>query len=171
IAVSSALWLTAMAANPLGTEIARRFGVEIGFGRWFIASSVPTALAIALLPLVLFRVTAPEIRSTPEAPEAARRALAALAPLSRNERIVLVVFIGMVALWASAATLGMDSTAIAFLGLGTLLGTEVITLADIAKEGDVLATFIWFAVLFTLSTQLNELGFMSFVGQRLAGHL
>jgi DASS family divalent anion:Na+ symporter len=33
----------------------------------------------------------------------------------------------------------------------------------------VLATFIWFAVLFTLSSQLNELGFMGFLGERLAG--
>jgi DASS family divalent anion:Na+ symporter len=45
----------------------------------------------------------------------------------------------------------------------------VLTLGDIAKEGDVLATFIWFAVLYTLSGQLNELGFMGFLGQRLAG--
>ena len=34
-----------------------------------------------------------------------------------------------------------------------------------------LATFIWFAVLFTLSSQLNELGFMGFLGERLAGAL
>ena len=34
-----------------------------------------------------------------------------------------------------------------------------------------LATFIWFAVLFTLSSQLNELGFMGFLGQRLADAL
>src|SRR4029077_14432598 len=47
----------------------------------------------------------------------------------------------------------------------------VITLGDIAKQGDVLATFIWFAVLFTLSSQLNELGFMGFLGRRLAGSL
>ena len=47
----------------------------------------------------------------------------------------------------------------------------MLTLEDIAKEGDVLATFIWFAVLFTLSNQLNELGFMGFLGKRLAGRL
>ena len=34
-----------------------------------------------------------------------------------------------------------------------------------------LATFIWFAVLFTLSGQLNELGFMGYLGERLAGRL
>ena len=34
-----------------------------------------------------------------------------------------------------------------------------------------LATFIWFASLFTLSSQLNKLGFMEFVGDRLAMRL
>jgi DASS family divalent anion:Na+ symporter len=113
----------------------------------------------------------PERTATPDAPAEARRKLAALGPLTRDEKIVLAAFAGMVALWGSAAALGIDSTAVAFLGLGTLLASGVLTLADIAKEGDVLATFIWFAVLFTLSSQLNELGFMGFVGQRIAGSL
>jgi DASS family divalent anion:Na+ symporter len=171
LSVSSALWLTAMAANPLGTEIARGTGVEIGFGRWLLAASVPTLCAIVLLPLLLYRLIRPEVRETPGAPAAARGELKALGPLTRDEWIVLIVFITMVALWGAAATLGIDSTAIAFLGLGALLATGVITLGDIAKQGDVLATFIWFAVLFTLSSQLNELGFMAFLGKRLAGLL
>jgi DASS family divalent anion:Na+ symporter len=171
LSVSSALWLTAMAANPLGVEIAKGVGVEIGFGSWLIASSVPTLCAMVVLPSVLIRLIRPEVRHTPEAPAAARRALAALGPFSRNEWVVLVVFVGMVVLWGAAGTLGLDSTAIAFLGLGALLSTGVLTLADIGKQGDVLATFIWFAVLFTISNQLNELGFMGFVGQKLAGAL
>ena len=48
------------------------------------------------------------------------------------------------------------------------LMTGVLTPADIAKEGDVLATFVWFALLFALSTELNDLGFMTFLGQKLA---
>jgi DASS family divalent anion:Na+ symporter len=168
LSVSSALWLTAMAANPLGTEIARGVGVEIGFGRWLIAASVPTLCALVVLPPLLFRIIRPEVRETPEAPAAARQALAALGPLTHQEWIVLVVFVVMVILWGLAATLGLDSTAIAFLGLGALLATNVITLTDIAKQGDVLATFIWFAVLFTISSQLNELGFMGLIGRRLA---
>jgi DASS family divalent anion:Na+ symporter len=169
LSLSSALWLTAMAANPLGAEIARNFGVEIGFGSWLLVSSVPTLTGIVLLPLVLYRYTAPELRATPEAPAEARRAMRALGPLRRDEKIVLASFVGMVALWASASTFGLDSTAVAFLGLGILLAAGVLTLEDIAKEGDVLATFIWFAVLFALSDQLNALGFMGFLGQRLAG--
>jgi divalent anion:Na+ symporter, DASS family len=168
LSLSSALWLTAMAANPMGADIAKGFGVEMGFGSWLMAASVPTIAGIVLMPLILYRIISPELTSTPEAPAAARLALARLGPLRRDEIVVMVAFAGMVSLWASAATLGLDSTAVAFLGLGGLLASGVLTLEDIRHEGDVLATFIWFAVLFTLSSQLNELGFMGFLGQRLA---
>ncbi|MGE5359266.1 MAG: DASS family sodium-coupled anion symporter [Bacteroidales bacterium] len=171
LSLSSALWFTAMAANPLGAEIARTYGVNISFGSWLLAASVPTLVAMALLPLVLYRIMSPEVKATPAAPAAARAALAALGPLSRNEKIVTVAFVGMVALWAAAGSLHLDSTAIALLGLGVLLATGVLTLGDIAKEGDVLATFIWFAVLYTLSGQLNELGFMGYLGLRFSGAL
>jgi DASS family divalent anion:Na+ symporter len=171
LSLSSALWFTAMAANPLGAEMAKTFGLKISFGSWLLASSVPTLAAMVLLPLLLYKVISPEVKATPEAPAAARKALTALGPLSRDEKIVTMTFVAMVALWGLAGTLGLDSTAVAFLGLGALLTTDVLTLSDIAKEGDVLATFIWFAVLYTMSGQLNELGFMGFLGQRLAGGL
>ena len=168
LSLSSALWLTAMAANPLGAEIAKPFGVQIDFTTWLVASCVPTLAAMALLPLLLYKLMPPEVTQTPEAPARARQALAALGPLSPHEKVVSATFVGMVALWAMAATLELDSTAVAFLGLGLMLATGVLTMQDVAKEGDVLATYIWFAVLFTLSAQLNELGFMGYLGQRLA---
>ena len=104
LTLSSALWFTAMAGNPLGAEIARGYGLEIGFGSWFVASSVPTLVAMALLPLVLYKVIAPEVTATPEAPRAARRALAELGPLRAHEKVVAATFAVMVALWASAST-------------------------------------------------------------------
>ena len=171
LSLSSALWLTAMAANPLGSEIAKPLGVNISFGSWLVAAALPTLLGIALLPLLLYKIIGPEVTATPEAPAAARKALAALGPLTRSERIVAATFLFMVVLWAASGTLKLDSTAVAFLGLGVLLVSGVLTLGDIAKEGDVLATYIWFAALFTLSGQLNELGFMGYLGQRLAGAL
>jgi DASS family divalent anion:Na+ symporter len=171
LSLSSALWLTAMAANPLGAEIAAPLGVEIDFGSWLLASAVPTLTAMVLLPLFLFKVIGPEITPTPGAPVAARARLAALGPLTRDERLVAAIFVVMVLLWALSSTLSLDSTAVAFLGLGAMLATGVLTAGDIAKEGDVLATFIWFAVLFTLSEQLNQLGFMRFLGERLANRL
>ena len=167
LTLSSALWLTAMAGNPLGAAIAREFGVEIGFGSWLLAASVPTVLCMVLLPFLYYRLIRPEVADMPNAPAEARQALAKLGPLTRDQKIVTATFAGMVVLWALGPTLAIDPTAIAFLGLAVLLGTGVLTLGDISKQGDALATFIWFAALFTMSNQLNELGFMAFVGERL----
>jgi DASS family divalent anion:Na+ symporter len=44
----------------------------------------------------------------------------------------------------------------------------VLTLEDIYLQGSTLATFLWLAVLFAMSGQLNEMGFMGYVGERLA---
>jgi len=171
LTLSSALWLTAMAGNPLGAEIAREYGVNIGFVSWLIAASVPTILAMVLVPWLLFKVIKPEVSSMPNAPAEAKAALAKLGPLTRDQRVVGFTFLGMVILWGLSGTLGIDPTAVAFLGLGVMLATSVLTLGDIAKEGDVLATFIWFASLFTMSDQLNKLGFMEFLGERLVMRL
>ncbi|MFO1313626.1 MAG: DASS family sodium-coupled anion symporter [Burkholderiales bacterium] len=171
LAVSSALWMTATSANPIGLQIAKDFGLDIGFGRWLLTASVPALTAIVLLPLVVARLFPPGVKATPEAPAAARAALGQMGNLSREERITAVAFALMVGGWIFADTLKLNVTSIAFAGLGVLLMTNVLTLDDIAKQGDTLSTFLWLAVLFALSGQLNELGFMSFVGQRLAAQL
>jgi len=171
LTLSSALWLTAMAGNPLGAEIAKKYGVQISFGSWLMAAAVPVLLAMVVVPFVLYKVIRPEVTAMPNAPADARKALAEMGPLTRDQKVVGVTFLGMVLLWGLSSSLGIDSTAVAFLGLGVMLATGVLTLGDIGKEGDVLATFIWFASLFTMSNQLNELGFMEFLGERLVMRL
>ena len=171
LAVSSALWMTATSVNPIGAEIARQFGLKINFGSWLIAASVPALAAVLMLPLVLYRLFPPGVSATPDAPAAAREALRTMGPLSRDEKVVAVAFMLMVAGWVMAGTLKLDLTAVALAGLGALLATSVLTLDDIAKEGGTLATYLWLAVLFAMSGQLNELGFMGYVGGRLSSAL
>ena len=168
LSVSSALWLTATSANPIGVEIAQASGLTIGFGSWLLAASVPAITAILVMPWIAYKLCPPDVTATPEAPAAARAALREMGPMSRDERIVAVVFAVMVAGWAVAAMLKLDATAIAFAGLGALLATGVLTFDDLSREGDTLVTFVWLALLFALSGQLNELGFTGYVGERLA---
>lgn len=171
LAVSSALWMTATSANPIGIQVARESGVQIGFGKWLVAASVPALTAILVLPWVVARLFPPKVGETPDASVAARKALAALGPLSRDEWITAIAFVLMVSGWVFADALKLSVTVIAFGGLGLLLLAGVLTSADIATQGDTLATFLWLAVLFALSGQLNELGFMGYAGQRLASHM
>jgi DASS family divalent anion:Na+ symporter len=65
----------------------------------------------------------------------------------------------------------LSLAAVAFAGLGVLLAANVLTLDDINLQGGTLVTFIWLADLFAMSGQLNELGFMGFVGGRLTSLL
>ena len=171
LAVSSALWMTATSSNPLGVQVVREFGVTIGFGKWLVTAAVPALLTLVLLPLVVARIFPPGIGETPEAPIAARKELAALGPLKRDEAITAGIFAFMVLGWVFADVLQLNVTSVAFAGLGMLLMSDVLTLSDIAAHGETLETFLWLAVLFALSGQLNELGFMGYVGQRLASYL
>ena len=171
LAVSSALWMTATSANPIAIQVAQQYGVTVGFGKWLIASSVPALITILALPWVISRFFPPGVGATPEAPAAARKALADLGPLSREEWITAIAFLLMVSGWIFADKLQLNVTSVAFAGLGLLLMTGVLTANDIATQGDTLSTFLWLAVLFALSGDLNELGFMGYVGQHLASYM
>jgi len=171
LAVSSALWMTATSCNPIGVQIAAKAGLEIGFGSWLVASSVPSLVAIVMLPLLVAKIFPHGVGATPGAPTAALKQLSRMGAMSRDELITAGTFVLMVTGWALGSKLNLNGTSVAFLGFGLLLLTGVITLDDIAKQGDTLATFLWLAVLFALSAQLNELGFMSYVGERLANRL
>ena len=50
LAVSSVLWLTATSVNPIGVEVAAKYGLKIDFGSWLLAASLPALTAIRLLP-------------------------------------------------------------------------------------------------------------------------
>ena len=171
LAVSSALWMTATSCNPIGAQIAQKAGLEIGFGTWLLASAVPSLVAIAMLPWLVAKLFPPRVGATPDAPATARKDLARMGPMSRDEWITAGTFAVMVAGWVFGSALNLNGTSVAFLGFGVLLVAGVLTLDDISKQGDTLATFLWLAVLFALSGQLNELGFMGYVGERLASHL
>ena len=171
LSVSSALWLTATSGNPIAVSLAAQYGVKINFGSWIIAASVPMLTMIALLPFVLYKLFPPGVTDTPDAPKAAKEALRSMGRLSRDEWIVAVAFALMVTGWVMAGTLNLSLAAVAFAGLGALLATNVLSLDDINLQGGTLVTFIWLAVLFAMSGQLNELGFMGYVGARLTSLL
>ena len=169
LSISSALWFTAMAANPTGAAIAREMGVEISFLSWLLAASLPSVVALAVIPAVLYRAFPPEVTATPEAPAEAARKLVEMGALSSGEKITATTCGLMVLGWVLSEPLGIDPTIVAFLGLGVLMLGGIFTQEDLESSGDALGTLIWFSILYTLSSSLNTLGFMSYVGEQLAG--
>ena len=169
LTLSSSLWLTAMAANPAGAKMAKEFGVNITYGSWAMAAIAPVLVLFFLIPRVLMKVYPPEVKETPDAPRIAQDALDTMGPVHRNEWIMAAVFIGMVSLWiASSFYPALNKTAVAFLGLGILMISNIFTMKDLSGEGQALGTLVWFAILYAMSMYLNKFGFMGWIGENAA---
>lgn len=168
LTLSSTLWLTAMAANPAGAKMAKEVGIDISYGSWALAASVPVLVLYLLVPWVIYKIYPPELKETPEAPKIAQDALEKMGPVHKNEWIMAGTFIGMVFLWVMSGSWGLDKTAVAFLGLGVLMLSNIFTLDDLRGEGNALGTLVWFAILYAMSKYLNEFGFMGWAGDHIS---
>ncbi|MBU1659811.1 anion permease [bacterium] len=171
LTLSSTLWLTAMVANPAGAAMAKKFGIEITFASWALAASLPVIILFLLIPWLICKVYPPEVKQTPEAPIIAQDVLLHMGKFHKNEWIMSITFILIVFLWSMSEYWGINKTAVALLGVGILMMTNIFTLDDMKQEGGALETLIWFAILFTLSAYLNKFGFMEWAGTHISDNL
>jgi DASS family divalent anion:Na+ symporter len=166
--VISAMFLTAMAANPMIARFAGDVGVNITWASWFIGASVPGFITLVLVPLVLYVVWPPEIKKSPEAVKIAKEKLAAMGAVSRQEWIMLGVFIILLGLWTVGSAFNVNATNAALVGLAILLATRVLTWSDLAAEKGAWNTLTWFAALIMMANALNKLGFIAWMSNHLA---
>ncbi len=165
--ITSAMFLTAMAANPLIVKIALDNGIVISWAKWALAAIVPGIASLLLLPLIIFMVYPPEIKHSDSAPKIAAAELKRMGALSLHEVIMLFVFILLITLWIIGGNFGIDATTTALLGLSILLLTGVLTWEDAIAEKGAWRTFIWFATLVMLSGALSQYGLISWLGGKI----
>lgn len=158
--ITSAMFVTAMAANPLIVQFAHNNGVEITWGGWALAALVPGLISIAIIPLIVFKLYPPEIKETPDAKNIAREKLKEMGPISKNEWIMLFVFAFLILFWILGGTLGINATTTAIAGLAILLISGVLNWNDIKSEKGAWDTLIWFGILVMMADFLNKLGFI-----------
>jgi len=91
--------------------------------------------------------------------------------MTRNEWITAGVFVGMLILWSLSGVFPIDKTAVAFGGLAILMLFRIFKVEDFKHQGEALSTLIWFAILFAMSTQLGQLGFMEAIAHHASGYL
>ena len=171
VVVTSAMFLTAMAANPLAAELAAQQGVTISWALWAVAGLVPGVLSLLLVPLLIYRLYPPHVTHTPEAPELARRRLREMGAMTRNEWILLAVFVLLLTLWIFGGALGVNATATALAGVAAMLATGALAWEDILEERSGWDTLIWFAVLVMMASQLGEQGLLAWFTDRVSGLL
>jgi DASS family divalent anion:Na+ symporter len=156
--ITSAMFLTAMAANPLAAELASAQGVELTWVGWAVAALVPGVLSLVLVPWVIYRLSPPEVRETPAAAALARERLRELGAVGRTEWVMLFTFALLLVLWVLSGPLGIHTTATALLGLVVLLVTGVLSWEDVLRERGAWDTLVWFSALVMMASFLTELG-------------
>lgn len=159
--ITSSMFLTAMAANPLAQSIASKYGVHITWLEWAWASIVPGLCSLLVIPWLLYKLSPPELKTLPEAVSIAQEKLRSIGPVSNQEWSMIGIFFIMLVLWILADILKINPCSTALLGLCLLLITKVLDWKDILHEHEAWHTMIWLSVLVTMSTYLDKYGFMS----------
>lgn len=159
--ISSAMFITAMAANPLAVNLASdALGSTISWGTWALAGLVPGIICLVSVPLILYVLYPPEQKNTPDAPTKAREELEKLGPLSIDEKLTAGALSVTVALWIFGGSIGVNSVAAALLGLGIMLITNVVTWKECLSNNGAWDTLTWFAALIGMASYLNKYGFI-----------
>ncbi len=158
--ISSSMFLTGTASNPMCQKFAANLGINITWMSWAAAGFIPGLAAFFIVPLVLYKLYPPELKKTGDAPRMAAEKLKEMGPISKNEWLMLLAFFILLSLWIFGGSLSIDATTTAFIGLTLLLLTSVLTWEDVKSEKGAWDTIVWFAVLVMMASSLNELGFI-----------
>ena len=158
ICITSAMFFTGQASNPLLAEMAGQMGFPITWASWALAGIVPGICALLVVPVVVMRIDPPTIRRTPEARDFAARELKEMGRWSRSEKIVCAVFVVVCGLWVTSGYHGIHITTAALLGTGALLVTGALSFDDIKNEKAAWELFIWYGGILRLGQALNDAG-------------
>ena len=174
--ISSAMFITATAPNPLVVDLvaqATNMEISLTWTQWALGMFLPGICAMFIMPLVIYFLSPPTIRQTPNASKFAKERLAELGVMKRAEKIMLGVFLLLLALWAGALGLffgiSLNATTVALLGLSLVLVSGVLSFDDVLKEKTAWNTLVWFSALVMMATMLGKLGVTQFLAEALGG--
>lgn len=170
-AVTSAMFLTSMAGNPLIADLAGDAGAVITWSTWAKYAIVPGIVSILIIPFLLYWLYPPEIKKTKNAYAFASQKLQELGRVTSKEYIMLFVFVLLLGLWIIGPQIHFSATVAALIGVSLLLLTNVLTWEDLIAEKNAFDTLIWFSALVTMAKLLNDYGFIEVFSQIISQHL
>ncbi|QID95828.1 DASS family sodium-coupled anion symporter [Limosilactobacillus fermentum] len=169
--ITAAMFMTAMAANPLVQTLAKSSGVNISWGGWFLAALVPGIISLIVVPWLIYKMYPPEIKETPNAKQWAEKELDQMGKMTLPEKLMAVIFIIALVLWMTGSLTKIDASLAAFLTLGLLLVVGVLSWTDVLHETGAWNTLTWFSVLVMMAGSLTPLGFIPWLSSSIGSML
>lgn len=168
-AVTCTMFLTSMAGNPLCVGLAASAaGVELTWTQWAVAAIVPGLICLFLVPIVLLKIAPPELRRIPNARALAAEELAKMGPMTFSEKVLAVVFVMCLVLWATGSVTHIGATPIAMLAVAIMLIAGVLTWKDLLSEKGAYDALFWMGGLMALASALAKVGFIKWAAAFIA---
>ena len=174
-----AMFLTGQASNVLIAKFALQVtGIELTYSRWAIGAILPGLISLLVVPLLLYRLFPPEIKHTPAAAEFAAEELRRVGPMRWPEKIMLVVFGLVAALWIVGDRMpgitggrvgAIHYAVVALVGICVLLLSGVLDWEDVVSERGAWDVFIWYGGLVRMAEALGETGITKRFAETAAG--
>jgi L-tartrate/succinate antiporter len=169
--VTSSMFLTGLAPNLLALELAQKTAkVEITWMQWFTAFAPVGIVLLVAVPLLVYFLYPPEVKSGEEVPKWAGGELVKMGSITRNEIILAVLVIIALSLWIFGGKY-VDATTAALVVISLMIVTGVVTWDDIVANKAAWNTLAWFATLVALADGLNRVGFVKWFATAVAGHM
>lgn len=169
-AVTCTMFVTSMAGNPLCVALAAKaLGVEVTWMGWASAAIVPGLISLILIPIVMMKLTKPELVSLPDAKGLAENELQAMGPMNNSEKYLMVVFLGSLAFWATSGLTNIGATPVAMAAVCVMLVFDVINWKDVISEKGAWDAMFWMGSLMTLASALAKSGIITWVAEGASG--
>jgi DASS family divalent anion:Na+ symporter len=168
--VTSAMFMTAMAGNPLVVELAlQTAGVRVTWLQWAAAAVVPGLLSLVAVPFVVHRMSRPEMEDTRGVQALARDRLRELGALSGGEKRMIGIFAPVLLMWITESWHGLSATTVAYIGVSALLLSGVLRWPDVLEEKSAWDTLVWFGGIVMLADRMNKAGLIKAFSDAAAG--
>jgi L-tartrate/succinate antiporter len=167
--VTSSLFLTANAPNLLGLDIVRKTTqIGVTWREWFFGFLPMGALLLATVPLLVYVLYPPGIRTSDGAQQWAAAELRALGAISRRELTMAGLAVVALVLWIFAGN-AVEPTTVALGVVALMTLTGVITWDDLTGYRQAWSMFVWFGTLVALADGLKIVGFLDWFATHTAG--
>ncbi len=161
--VTSSMFLTSMAPNVLAAGlISSSLKVSIQWLTWFLGFLPVGIILFLLVPVLLYKIYPPEIKSSPEAPKWASQQLSAMGKITKKELTLFGLVILALVLWVGG-TQYVDATVSAVLVVALMVILRVVSWDDVIGHKEAWSILVWFATLVTMADGLARVRFVDWI--------
>jgi len=180
--VTSSMFLTSLAPNAAALAIVKQTArFEITWTDWFLGFLPVAVPLLALLPLLVYWIHPPEIKTSREVPVWAGGELAKMGPVTRREWVMAGLVAAAVFLWIVGSNprihlplVGanfIDATGVVLVVIAAMVVFRVVEWDDILGSKGAWNVLVWFATLVALADGLNRVGFVAWVARHVSAGL